>query len=246
MMVSKVGKSSHSPLNFWLKPITPLFDLIYPKQCAVCSVELSKNDDLICYFCENDLAKTHFENYSEPTPLDQLFWGRIKIERTYAPYYFEKEGAVQKLLHQLKYGHKPKLGIKLGELIVKNAQPKLFQGIDAIFPVPIHYRKEFQRGYNQSRALSKGISLHTGIPIDVRFLIKQKHTKSQTKRNKWLRWENVQETITTVNGLNHYYSHIIIVDDVITTGATLESLISAIQKNYPELRISVISFALTK
>ena len=136
-----MGKSSHSPLNFWLKPITPLFDLIYPKQCAVCSVELSKNDDLICYFCENDLAKTHFENYSEPTPLDQLFWGRIKIERTYAPYYFEKEGAVQKLLHQLKYGHKPKLGIKLGELIVKNAQPKLFQGIDAIFPVPIHYRK---------------------------------------------------------------------------------------------------------
>jgi competence protein ComFC len=246
MTVNNEGKHSGSALNFWLKPLFPLFDLLYPNQCLICENELSTGDQFLCLFCEERLPKTYFENFVEPSALDQLFWGRVKVERTYAPFYFQKESTTQKVLHELKYGYKYRLGNLMGKLIVQHSNSTFFQGIDALLPVPVHFKKEFTRGYNQSEAIAKGISENTSIPIDLRFLEKRTNTGSQTKRGKWMRWENVKETFQINKKVLHTYSHVLLVDDVITTGATLESLIKEIQSNYPELRISVVSFALAK
>ena len=119
-----------------------------------------------------------------------------------------------------------------------------FQSIDALVPVPIHPKKEFIRGYNQSEKLADGISEVLKVPVVVDFLERTKFSESQTKKNRFLRWDNVENNFKSKN--RSHYKHIAIVDDVITTGATLEVIIRTIQENNPEIRISVISLALTK
>lgn len=237
-------------LRFGLKNLLNWVDsighLIYPNSCIICQEELVSNITSVCPFCYKDLYFTYFERYEEPTILDQLFWGRVQLKATYSMLFFEKGKNVKPILHALKYKDKPEIGIQFGKLIGQKIKPLTqFQDLDALIPVPLHYQKKFIRGYNQSEKLAEGISEILNIPVDADFLKRNKNTETQTKKNRFLRWDNVQNKFSIkINSKN--YKHIAIVDDVITTGATLEAIIQEIQKNNPEVCISVISLAIAK
>jgi ComF family protein len=241
------GESRHIRLNSWLKSWSDLIDLIYPRSCIVCKNELAKTERNCCNFCIQEFPYTYFEKFREPTDLDKLFWGRVKVHSTFSLLYFEKEKGSQFVLHDLKYKHNYALGIEMGKLIAKKLSGhSILQGVDALIPVPIHHRKKFIRGYNQSEALAHGIEKLTGIKVINDFVAKNKHTGSQTRKGRFLRWDNVSDQFSINKFPSANVKHIAIIDDVITTGATIEALISVIQKNYPEIRISVISLAIAK
>lgn len=234
-------------LNSWLNSWSDLIDLIYPRSCIVCNNELSKTEHFCCHFCTQELPYTYFEKYREPTDLDKLFWGRVKVHSTFSLMYFEKGKGSQFLLHSLKYKNNHALGVEMGKLItIKLSGHSLLHEIDTLIPVPIHHRKRFLRGYNQSEALAQGISEVSGIRVINDLVTKNSHTGSQTKKGRFLRWDNVSQQFNINKNLPPNVHHIAIIDDVITTGATIEALITVIQKNYPEIRISVISLAVAK
>lgn len=225
--------------------IKDLIHLIYPEQCLVCEEELSTNERHVCSFCNQDIERTHFENYTEPTPMDQLFWGRQMIEKTYAHYYFKKQGGIQRLLFSLKYGKNPQLGVYLGEqigqVISANRDQFLF---DVLVPVPLHPKRLFQRGYNQSELLAEGITNIAGIPLDKSIIKRRANNRTQTGKSRFERWDNV-ESIFQVDKLKlKKHSHIAIIDDVITTGSTIESLITEIRNVSPDIKISVVTLAI--
>jgi len=112
-----------------------------------------------------------------------------------------------------------------------------------LIPVPLHFKKEFIRGYNQSEVLAKGIAEVLAVPVDIKSIIRNKHTETQTKKSRFQRWENVDSIFEVKPGLNKY-KHVVLVDDVITTGSTMEALIQAINKHHPQLEISVVTLAI--
>lgn len=237
--------STRFRLTFWEKSKQDLLHLLFPSKCIVCSEEWPSKEP-ICSFCKSELHYTGFEKYSEPTELDKLFWGRVTVEGTFALLYFYKNSSTQKILHSLKYGNKPETGRILGKEIGKHVKGLAFiEDADAIVPVPLHPKKQFVRGYNQSTQLAEGISEITGIPIAHHFVAKLQHTASQTRQGRFSRWENVTGNFR-VKKTTSSYKHILIIDDVVTTGATLEAMIRSIQTVYPDLRISIISLALAK
>lgn len=227
------------------KFVDGLTHLIYPNNCLVCDTELSRSETVICATCYSELHYTHFELASEPTSLDKLFWGKVQIDSTFALLYYEKTNTSKNLLASLKYKKRSDVGERFGRMIGNKLQGKSkFRDIDALIPVPIHPKKEFIRGYNQSKVLANGISLELGIPVASHFIRRATNSKSQTKLGRFNRWDNVSGKFQLASHCN--FKHIALVDDVVTTGATLESIIEIIRQKYPTLRISVISLAVTK
>ena len=221
-------------------------NLIFPNLCLTCERELLDNEHNICLFCTMEIHMIYYDISTQENTLDKLFWGRVKVHRTFALFYFEKGTHEQKILHQLKYGYKAQLGIQLGKWMATDwLQKNQNLKIDAFIPVPIHSRKKFNRGYNQSEQLAKGIASILKVPVDCNFIRKTKNTNSQTKKSIFHRRLNVQN-VFKLNNKWHQYKHIVIVDDVVTTGATLEAMISIINKRYPALEISIFVLAMTK
>jgi ComF family protein len=224
-----------------------IIHLIYPSICLICEKELPNQNKHICTFCSIDFNYTFFERYNEPTSLDQLFWGRVPVYSTYAYLFFEKGKSTQPILHALKYKNKPEIGLEMGELIGENLKRmSSFSKVQALIPVPIHSKKEFIRGYNQSEKIATGIGNVLNIPVVLDFMDQTKGTDSQTKKGRFLRWDNVENKFKASAKASAHYSHIAIVDDVITTGATLEAIIRKILEKNPEIQISIISLAITK
>jgi ComF family protein len=177
--------------------------------------------------------------------LDKLFWNRVEVHHVCALYFYDKGQVSQSLIRALKYEFKAPLGIYLGEHMAKHLQTHPICAVDAIVAVPIHPKKKFARGYNQSELLARGISNVWGAPILNSIAHKRKHTASQTTRDRFGRWENVQNLFVGAARIANY-RHVLLVDDVITTGATLESLTKAIKAVDPTIQISLLSFAFTK
>lgn len=220
--------------------------LIFPNSCISCNCELHKSEKYLCYFCWGQIAFTYYENSKEPSSLDKIFWGRVFLDKTYALFYFEQNKPSQKILHALKYQYKPRLGIVLGEKIAeKMRENNLMLDVQALIPVPLHPKKKFIRGYNQSEKIALGIAKFLDIPVLEKKIKKIKHTESQTKKDRFQRWENVA-TIFGAEKAIIPYQHIAIVDDVVTTGATIEALANELLLNNPKLKISIISLAVAK
>jgi ComF family protein len=221
-----------------------LLHLIFPEKCRVCASELAPSDLLLCPFCTLDLDYTHFEKYTEANAVDKLFWGRVPIKLAYAHLFYRKGGSTQHILHELKYAYNARIGREFGKQIGNTLrQQEKWRDVDFLVPVPIHPKKEFSRGYNQSTRIAEGISTSLGIPVHELGLKKVKHTASQTRMGRFLRWDNVTHNFSITAQNNFQGKHIAFVDDVITTGATLESLIRTVLDKYPDIRISVISLA---
>lgn len=226
-----------------LKIVSDIENLIFPNECYSCEKELSRFENHLCSFCENDLPLTNFHLFNGESPTDKLFWGRVNITNTYSHLFFEKNKTSQTILFNLKYKNKPELGVYFGEKIGENLiKVKDFENIDAIIPVPLHHKKEFIRGYNQSEVLAIGINNILNKTLDLKTVQRTKHSASQTKKSRFQRWDNVNE-IFKVNEKIKHYRHVVIIDDVITTGSTIESIIHAIRKKNPDILISVVTLA---
>ncbi|MFA7275017.1 MAG: ComF family protein [Crocinitomicaceae bacterium] len=220
-----------------------LVHLLFPDLCLVCEREIPQNQQKICSFCETELPFTHFTQSNDKSPLEQLFWGRVRIEHVYSWLTYQRETSTQTLLHQIKYKDKPQLAQTMGEKLGRQLEHfDWIKEVEAFIPVPIHPKKRFIRGYNQSEELVKGLTSVLNIPMDTDFIQRSLHTESQTKKGRFGRWDNIDGAFRRTNA-NKTYQHIAIVDDVITTGATLERIVQQIHEKNPDLRVSLISLA---
>lgn len=197
--------------------------LFFPHTCEACGAALSKNENPVCFTCLYELPRTDFCAFVD-NPVTNLFVGRLRIERGTALFTFHKGSRFRKLLHGLKYKNKPEIGVLLGkELGAEMMKSKNFADIDFIIPVPLHPNRQKQRGYNQSEMIGEGISKVTKIPQLVENLVRAKETTTQTKMTKEERWNNVSGKFIVANPQQLEAKHVLLVDDVVTTGSTMEA-----------------------
>lgn len=198
-------------------------ELFYPRLCLACERQSPPRNHIICIPCQHFLPKTKFHLERE-NPFTEHFWGRIPIDAGAALYHFTKSSKTQHLVHQLKYKGKWQVGVKLGQMYgsaLKNSP--YFNMVEIIIPVPLHPRKEKIRGYNQSAQFAKGLSETMRIPWSNDALIRNAMTETQTNKSRMERFENVAAAFVVKNENQIKGKHLLLVDDVMTTGATLEA-----------------------
>jgi ComF family protein len=224
-----------------------LLHLVYPETCLICDRELVQQKS-ICSICQSNFNYTYFEKFDEPSALDKLTWGRMEIATTAALFYFEKGGSTQDILHAIKYKGKRQLAEQMGALFGEKlfTNKEKYGQIQALVPVPLHPKKLFIRGYNQSTLLAKGLSSSMNIPVLHDFLLRNTHTESQTKKGRFKRWDNVESVFELATDKYKHLNHIALVDDVITTGSTLEACVKKIKEDLPHIQVSLLSLALAK
>jgi len=224
--------------------IDGFISLFYPRVCAACGNSLFKNEDIICTFCLYHLPKTNY-HLMENSPLDQVFWGRVNLQHTAALYTFSKKSKVQHLLHQLKYKDRMDVGIYLGKILGADLNKSgCFGDVQVVVPVPLHIQKQKKRGYNQSEQIAIGLAKSMKIELDSTSFVRTVNTATQTRKSRFARWENVKEVFMVSTPEKLQGKHILLVDDVITTGATLEAaaqMLLAIEG--VKLSIACIGFA---
>jgi len=222
-----------------------VFNIFFPKVCLSCNDTLSPNEQVICVTCRHDLPLTNFS--IEPNNLvEKSFYGRYPIINGTALFYFYKQGTIQKIIHNLKYKNQQQVGTFIGNWLGEEIlESNRFQNIDYIIPVPLHKNKLIKRGYNQVTTFGKSLSEKLNIPFKENILIRVSYTKTQTKKIRLDRWKNVQELFYVPNSNKTKNKHILLIDDVITTGATLEACCNAFKKS-TGIKISIACMAYTK
>ena len=222
--------------------INSIIGLLYPSVCAACGSTLFDWETLVCTRCRNLLPKTGYE-LNEDNPLARLFYGKVQLKAVTACFFFSKEGKVQHLIHELKYKNNPDAGIFLGQELGKTIrEAPLFRGLDYLIPVPLHPKRERQRGYNQSMMIAQGISEVTGITIGKDILVRSINTATQTHKNKEERWQNVKDIFDLKHAELLEGKYVLLIDDVLTTGATLEACASKLS-SIPGITISCATAA---
>ena len=226
-------------LRDWFDSILNLF---YPRVCAACGNSLLKDEETVCLKCRFTLPRTGYE-LNPDNPLAQTFYGRVPFHAVTACFFFAKSGKVQHLIHQLKYKGNKEAGIFLGQQLGESIkEAPLFQGIDYLIPVPLHPKREKKRGYNQSLMIAKGINEVTGIAIGEKYLVRAVNTATQTKKSKEERYQNVKDIFEVRFADELKGKHVLLIDDVLTTGATLESCAHQLE-NIPGIIISAATAA---
>lgn len=216
--------------------------LFYPHTCINCGSDAISKNELLCISCISELPHTQYENIPK-NPVEKIFWGRAPIEAAFAQLYFHKGQITQHIIHELKYRGNRAIGIYMGNIMGKTIQGAArFQHIDYLIPLPLFPKKEFKRGYNQASLICKGISEATAIPVMENNVVRQLPTETQTKKHRTERWENVAESFGVKNPDLLENKHILLVDDVLTTGATIEACCSAIQ-HIPGIKMSIATLA---
>ncbi|WP_394996283.1 ComF family protein [Emticicia sp.] len=219
-----------------------LLDIIYPRSCEACEESLLGGEHLICVKCIIDLPRTN-SHIDAIESISKRFWGKIPIANTITYLKFSKKGKVQKLLHKLKYRNKPEVGVFLGKLYGIDLKSVAFEKkIDLLIGVPLHPTKLRQRGYNQADCIAEGLSMALEIPFETSAVNRIIHTDSQTKKSRYERFQNVENIFEVKDMEKIKDKRIAIVDDVLTTGSTIESL-AAMLLNEGCKDISVITIA---
>ena len=226
-----------------------LFDFLFPKKCACCEQLLVAHEEVICTLCRNDLPLTgsHLSNENE---VKKVFYGRAKVEHATALLFFEKKGIVQRLMHDLKYKGNKAVGPQLGKWVAGNLkQTPWHSEIEVVVPVPLHQKRLRQRGYNQVEGFGKSIADALGVRYNDHCLIKSRSAKTQVFKNLAERFKNVEHSFRIVENvklLEHIVGkHILLVDDIITTGATLETCANRLLE-IPGVKVSIATMAMTK
>lgn len=198
----------------------------FPQLCQTCQAALCAAHLPICWSCYYKMKPTDYHTQPE-NPIHERFWGRVDIHAATALFYYTKGSRVQQLIHRLKYDKQAALGVYLGEQLGKTmaSQPH-FASIDVLVPVPLHPKKKHQRGYNQAELIAQGIQRHFPRPILPNALYRKQYTHTQTKKSRADRFENVQQVFALKNPTAVAHKHVLLVDDVLTTGATLEACAS--------------------
>lgn len=203
--------------------LTDLLGLVFPNLCSACGQPLVRNEEVICVSCNHRLPRTDF-HFFEDNPVSRIFWGRVNLHAATSFLYFNKGGKVQHLIHQLKYKGNKEVGIYLGRLLGRDLKSGgLLKEVEVVIPVPLHPKKQHQRGYNQSQQIAIGIADAMNIPYSFQNLIRNTFTESQTRKSRYSRWQNVSGKFTVLYPHKLEGMHVLLIDDVLTTGATLEA-----------------------
>jgi len=203
--------------------LSDFVSLFFPNSCLGCKEALVKGEEVLCTHCLAELPRTNY-HLQETNPIQERLFGRLDVKHAWAFLKFRKSGIVQHLLHQLKYNNHPEVGVRIGMLFGKElCEQGLDKEFDLIVPVPLHNSRQRKRGYNQSAKFAEGLSSSLTIPWDESISIRKKRTTTQTRKSKLDRWENVKDVFGVDVADKILNKRILLVDDVITTGATLEA-----------------------
>lgn len=220
-----------------------IINIFFPKVCYACHDVLNDNEYDICTHCRNNLPVTNFHFNNDPTVL-KVFYGRVKIEHATALLRFEKKGIVQQLIHSLKYKEQEQIGVFLGDWLGGELKTlKAYHDIDVVIPVPLHKKKLKKRGYNQVAKFGQQIALALNVPYVDDVLLKVTNTESQVLKKRLARWNDTNELFTLQKNHAIANKHILLVDDLITTGATMEACITVLNQA-ENIKISVASMAI--
>ncbi len=222
---------------------TDLLNLVYPNLCIICGESLIRGEAMICLSCLHNIPKTNYHLEIDNT-IEKRFWGKVPIHRGTSFFFFYKGSPFQKLLHELKYrGNK-----EVGRIAGKYAAADLlnspdFCSVDMIIPVPLHPKKYHQRGYNQSEWIAIGLGQILNKPVDTINLIRLRENTTQTKKNVYERYQNTTGIFALKDKTAFQHQHILLVDDVLTTGSTLEAcMLALLETDY--IKISVFTLAI--
>lgn len=229
-------------ISFWAR----LLDLISPRLCVVCGSRLAVTEETLCSKCYLHLPRTDFGHDLYENVMAKLFWGQMAIEKATALFYYEPHAETAQILYEMKYKNHPEIGVVMGRMMAKELMRSgLFDGIDAIVPVPLARKRERQRGYNQSLELAKGVSEVTGLPIANKVVRRTKFVGSQTQRGRWERNENVEDVFELVDSDSISGKHLLLIDDVVTTGATIIACAQEMRKA-SNVKFSVLALGYSK
>ena len=223
----------------WLRS---LYSLFFPRCCVVCGAPLVKGEEYVCLRCYMRLPRTDYHGW-DGNPVERLFWGKISLERATSWFFYHKGNDFRQILHTLKYNGCKELGEVVGRVLASELLPAgFFQGVDVIVPIPLHVKKKRLRGYNQSEWIARGVSAVTGISMDAVSVTREKNTETQTRKSIFERWENVDGTFVLHHPECFVGKHVLLIDDVLTTGATTVACASAFD-GIEGVRFSVLTLA---
>ena len=229
-------------MNWW----TRFLDFISPRQCVVCGERLAPTERSLCSVCVLHLPRTTYQFTPDDNPMAQLFWHLTPVERAAALFFYEPHSEMARLVYDMKYHDRPDIGEDMGRLMANEMQfARYFDGIDVLLPVPLSRKRMRQRGYNQSEQLAIGISDITHLPIVTKALRRKHFVKSQTQLSRHERQENVDDMFELRDGSLLQDKHVLLVDDICTTGATLIACVEVL-KAIPGIHLSVLTLGFTK
>ncbi len=215
---------------------------IYPHTCIGCGGELYNPKHFQCLECMASLPVTGFEKTQDNYTMN-LFTGRLPLIKGGSWLFFEKDSLTQKLIHEVKYRGNKSLGEYLGYIMgLKMSEAGWFDDVNVLIPLPLNKKKLVMRGYNQSEILCRGLSLATGVPVEHVAVMRTIFTETQTKKSRIQRWRNVAEVFDVLEGAHLEGKHVLLVDDVVTTGATLDAC-GQVLLRLNNLKLSVLTLA---
>ncbi len=223
-----------------MKIFSDILNFLFPRNCVVCLKILTDNENIICSECYYGIPRTNFHNDPD-NPVIQLFWGRVNISHATSYFYYNKAGQYQKLIYGLKYQGRSDIGIEAGRMFGAELRESAFSAVDAVMPVPLHKKKLRKRGYNQSEMIARGICSILNKPLVSDMLERVEFTDTQTRRSRYDRYTNVSGCFRIKGNYDFSGKHILVVDDVITTGSTLEACAEILLEE--GIRVSVATLA---
>ena len=224
------------------KILNDINNILLPKVCFGCNTQITRGERILCAVCRHELPLTDY-NYTDPNTVDHIFYGRIPINKAMSFVFFTKNGIVKNLLHYLKYKNQEQIGAYFGDWIGSSLQEeKMLKNVDIVVPIPLHPKKKQKRGYNQVALFAERIAQSINAEYRDDILLKVVNTKSQTKKDRQLRWENAKDIFQLNVQAKKDFTHVLLVDDVITTGATIEAAAQTLFK-IEGICVSVLSIA---
>jgi ComF family protein len=232
-------------MSKFISLINNVLSVFYPDLCVGCQQVLQQNEKHLCLDCMLHLPETNY-HLDHSNPLTLLFAGRVPVKETASLLFFRKGTHAQHILHSLKYRGNKEIGAFLGEYYGRKlAESPLYQDIDLIIPIPLHPKKLKKRGYNQSEWIAMGLSKGLGLPYSNDFLVRATSTQPQTPKHRFSRWQNVKDVFQAADVEELAGKHVLVCDDVLTTGATTEAAIRKLLE-VPGVRVSVVTLATAK
>ncbi|MBR2351620.1 MAG: ComF family protein [Alistipes sp.] len=227
--------------------LSAIMSLLFPRVCPVCDKPLGEGERDICTLCRNDIPLTGFICEADNL-MEQRFWGYLPIERAAALFWFVEGSGWRKLIHDFKYAQHWYTAEMMGRWMgIEMKRSGRFDDIDLIVPIPLHWRKRLARGYNQSEYIARGLAQHLAVPCDFSAVRRTHYNKSQTRKRRTERWGNVSGIFGVRRPEHLRGRHILLVDDVFTTGATISSCAEAIIEACDgDVRISVATLAASR
>lgn len=212
--------------------------ILFPHLCNGCGSDLINGEHLLCVRCAEQLYETGFAE-SEDNPVEKVMWGRLRCESAMSQYYFSKGSLFQQLVHQFKYKSNKELGIYLGKMMGYTlVNSRRFMSVDALVPLPLFPDKQTKRGYNQAALICEGISTIMKLPVLYNVVDRIRYTETQTHKTRMERWQNVEGVFVARHNAVTAGRHVLLVDDIITTGATIEACGNAMLEDIPDLKLS--------